>query len=316
MSICAAMDRLRWIALALVASIIGLSRSVAGQVSIPFTNSADGFVIVPVSVGEIRPIHVIFDTGAGLDVLAPSVIRRLHGRPAGEFTGFRMYGDRLDIQLFVVPTLAIGPVVKTEALVGTWDVLDSLHVDGVISANDFRDQPFTFDFIKKIVVFETTKTLAARRAGGVTRRIQTDDLRGRSLELFTSFSVDADSGQCNIDTGSPTATVNLRYMSALGIAKDGPSVRKHDGHNAMTGAPQVTYGANVSRVALVGNSDIGLVRPRVSFGDIMYDCVVGVDFWAGRVVTLDIRDRELIVSRGSQVGRSRGSPTSSRPMEK
>ena len=39
-----------------------------------------------------------------------------------------------------------------------------------------------------------------------------------------------------------------------------------------------------------------LVRSPVSFFDIIYDCVVGVDSWSGKAFTIAIAGRELIVS--------------------
>ena len=156
-------------------------------VSIPFTTNSDGMVILPATVGGSVPMHVIFDTGAGLDVLAPSLIEKVHGKPAGQFTGFRMTGERLDIPLFIVPELSVGPVRKENALVGSWDVLDKLHLDGIISLNDFRQQPVTFDFVKKVVIFETPESLTQRRATETSVPVKFDDQRGsRSICLPNS----------------------------------------------------------------------------------------------------------------------------------
>jgi len=199
------------LAAALAISIVGLfPPCLDAQTAIPFTRTVDGFVLIPVSVGEADSIQLIFDTGSGIDVLAPSIIQRLHGRPAGTFTGFRMYGDRIDIPLFVIPTLSIGPVVRKSAVVGSWDVLDSLHVAGTIAANDFRNQPFTLDFVHGVMTFEAARSLASRRSAGTPRPLLLDDARGLSLDLFAKFLVAADSGVCDIDTGSPMATIGIR----------------------------------------------------------------------------------------------------------
>ena len=128
-------------------------------VEIPLTISPEGLVMVPATLGGTLSAHVIFDTGAGMDVLAPSVIEKLHGAPAGKFTAFRMWGDRLDVPLFTVSEISVGPVVKTNALVGSWEMLDQLHLQGIVSVNDFREQPFTLDFVNKVMVFETAKSL-------------------------------------------------------------------------------------------------------------------------------------------------------------
>jgi hypothetical protein len=256
-------------------------------VSIPFTTNPDGLVIVPATVGGTIPIHVIFDTGAGLDALAPSLVERLHGKPSGQFSAFRMTGERLDIPLFIIPELSIGPMVKKDAVVASWDVLDKWHLDGIISVNDFRQQPFTFDFTNKVLVFETPKTLVQRRAQGKSSPLQVHDQRGIALDLFAQFLIGDLPGQCEIDTGSPSATVSMRYMASLGIDKDRKDVRKHEG----------SYETILLQISLAAAPHISLARPSVSFSDIIYDCVVGIDFWSGKALTIDIADKQLIVSR-------------------
>lgn len=289
-------------ALALLAATGRAHSQTASPRAISFTRTAEGFIVVPATVGDDTPVHFLFDTGSGFDVLAPSLVRKLHGTPGGHFTGFRMFGDRIDIPLFVVPKLAIGPLVKSNALVGTWDVLDSLHIDGIVSMNDFRRQPFTLDFVHGMLYFETAATLAARRAAGVATPLQADDVRNMSLDLFARFAIGDTSAQCSIDTGSPVSTVHLRYMQALGLSPDSPDVRKHEARS-VTGGIQVTYGANIPRLALADHPNVALTHPRVSLADIIYDCVVGVEFWAGRVVTMDVPNRQLIVAKDADGGR-------------
>ena len=50
------------------------------------------------------------------------------------------------------------------------------------------------------------------------------------------------------------------------------------------------------QLALAVSPRIGVAKPHVSFKNIIYDCVIGVDFWAGKVVTIDIPRRRLIVA--------------------
>jgi hypothetical protein len=264
-------------------------------VSVPFTTNADGMVVVPATLGGTIPMHVILDTGAGVDVIAPSLLEKVHAKPAGQFTGFRMSGERLDLSLFIVPELSVGPLKKKDALVGTWDLLDQLHLDGIISASDFRQQPFTLDFINKELVFETEKTLSKRRVLGVSSPLQLDDQRGITLDLFSRFRFGNQTGQCEIDTGSPKATISLRYMTALGIDKDGKDVKKQERRNA-AGVSEVRYWTALAELSLSSAPQVNLSPARVSFSDTIYDCVVGVDFWTGRAVTFDIPSRQLIVS--------------------
>jgi len=265
-------------------------------VSIPFITNSDGMVIVPATLGGTLPMHVIFDTGAGLDVLAPSLVEKVHGKPAGQFSGFRMNGERLDVALFIVPELSVGPMVKKDALAGTWELLDQLHLDGIVSLNDFRQQPFTFDFVNKQLIFETDKALSKRRADGQSSPLQFDDQRGISFDMFAQYLIGKQLGQCEIDTGSPKATISTRFMTFLGIDKDGKDVKKQE-RRSVTGAIEVHYWTTLPEISLAAAPQINLAQPRVSFSDIIYDCVIGVDFWHDRAVTIDIPHRQLVVSR-------------------
>ncbi|MGB8768192.1 MAG: hypothetical protein WCC92_01150 [Candidatus Korobacteraceae bacterium] len=271
-------------------------------VSLPFTTNADGMVILPATVGGTVSVHVIFDTGAGLDILAPSLIEKVHGKPAGQFTGFRMTGERLDIPLFVVSELSVGPVRKKNALVGSWAVLDKLHLDGIVSLNDFRQQPVTFDFVRKVVIFETPESLAPRRATETSAPVKFDDQRGITLDLFAEFVIAGQPGLCEIDTGSPSATVSTRYMTRLGIEKDGKDVRRIE-RRTVAGADQIRYDTRLPLISLTAAPQISLAHPGVAFSDVIYDCVIGLDFWSGKVLTVDIPEGQLFVSTSSSEGR-------------
>jgi hypothetical protein len=253
-------------------------------------------ITVAATVGGTIPIRVIVDTGAGLDILAPSLIEKLHGEPAGKFTGFRMTGERLDIPLFLVHGLSIGPLLKKDAVVGSFDVLDKLHLDGIVSVNDFRQQAFTIDFVNKAVIFETPATIARRRAAGKSQPLQLDDQRGITLDLFAQFLIAGQPGQCEIDTGSQNASVSLRYMTLLDIEKDATGVHKQEGQT-IAGGKEIRYKTMLPRISLAAAPEVSLAPANVSFSDIIYDCVVGTDFWASRTLTIDIANRQMIVSR-------------------
>jgi len=267
-------------------------------VEIPLSISPEGFVTVPATLGGTLSAHVIFDTGAGMDVLAPSVVEKLHGTPAGRFTAFRMWGDRLDVPLFTVSEISVGPVVRSNVLVGAWDMLDQLHLEGIVSVSDFRQQPFTLDFVNKVMVFETAKSLTQRRRTGKTSPLKFDEQRGITLVLFADFLIGNQPGQCEIDTGSQNATVATRFMAPLAIDKDGKDVKKREQKNS-DGVTTVRYMTTLPKIALAAAPVIAIANAPTTFADIIYDCVVGLDFWLGKVLTIDISGRQLIASDSS-----------------
>ena len=263
----------------------------AGQkkaTTVSFTTNPDGVVIVPVVLGGTIHTDVFLDTGAGIDGLAPSLIEKLHGKPAGAFTAFRLGGERLDLPLFIIPELRIGPIVKKNALVSAWDIFDKWHFAGVVSMNDFREQAFTLDFPNKQIVFETSRSLRDRLNSGAPIPLEFDDERGIALDLFPEILIGGESGRCEMDTGTPDSAFSIRYMEPLGISKDGKDVTKQASGAYLTTVPQI---------ALAADPRIRQMQPKVEFGDIIYDCVLGVHFWSGRSVTVDIPNKRLIVSR-------------------
>lgn len=256
--------------------------------TLPFTTNSDGLVIVSVVLGGEIHADVALDTGAGLDGLAPSIVEKLHGKPAGVFTGFRTGGERLDLPLFIIPELRIGPIVKKNAVVSTWAVFDQLHFGGVISMNDFRQQALTLDFPNKQIIFETNRSLRNRLNSGVPIPLKFDDERGVALDIFPEVLIGGHTAQCEMDTGTPDSAFSIRYMELLGISKDGEGVTKQK-----SGA----YRTTIPQIALDAAPSIRQVQPQVEFGDIIYDCVLGSHFWSGRSVTVDILNERLIVNR-------------------
>jgi hypothetical protein len=281
------------VVLVLLIALPALASKKPGE--IPLNVSPEGFVIVPATLGGTISAHVIFDTGAGMDVLAPSVVEKLHGTPAGKFTAFRMWGDRLDVPLFTVSEISVGSMVKSNALIASWEMLDQLHLEGIVSVNDFRQQPFTLDFVNKVMAFETAKSLAQRRRIGKTSPLKFDEQRGITLDLFSDFLIGNQPGQCEIDTGSQNATVATRFMKPLAIDKDGKDVKKHEQKNS-DGATTVRYRTTLPKIALAAAPQITIADAPTTFADIIYDCVVGLDFWLGKALTIDISGRQLIVS--------------------
>lgn len=264
-------------------------------VVVPFTLN-EGLVFIEATLGDSTSLNVILDTGGGLDVFSPRLVQRVGGKAMGVVTGHRMTGERLDIDLWVVPSLRVGPLTRTDAVVGTWAALDNFGLDGIVSLDGFREQPFTIDFGAKTVTFESAGSLARRRASGKVSQLQLDDLRGRAVTAFADFELGSELGQCELDTGSQAMRANTRYLAAFGIDTADASVTRRS-FKTVTGATESQYVATVPLVSLASAADVAASDVSVTFSDIIYDCVIGTEFWKGRTVTFDVAGRELIVAR-------------------
>lgn len=85
-------------------------------------------------------------------------------------------------------------------------------------------------------------------------------------------------------------------MSPLHIDPNSSNVRKHQGRT-LVGAWETRYDTRLALLSLQASPQATLKNPHISFSDIIYDCVVGVDFWSGKSLTFDLPDSQLLVSK-------------------
>jgi Aspartyl protease len=265
------------------------------QSSIPFTVSPKTDLLeLPVSTGGAEAGQFVLDTGAGITVLSQKLVDKLGGKPAGEFTGFRLTGERINLHVFVIPELRIGSVTEKNVEVAGWDGLDQFHLDGMISLDFFRNRPFTLDFKNSRFIFESPTTLARRKARATAIPVRFDDLRGMSLDLFAPFRIGSHEAECEVDTGSQGYIVAIRYMALIDITPQSPGVVAHE-YTTILGNKGTRYNAPLPSITLDDRPEIGIAPAHALFEDIIYDCDVGIDFWKGRIVTFDIPRKQILV---------------------
>lgn len=278
-----------------VAFVVGCATAAPAQnAAVKFTIDSNDLVRVPVTLGDSMRRSIIFDTGASIDALAPSLIRALHGAPAGELDAPRMTGEILHIPLYRIDRLRVGELELKNVLVGSLSILDQMGLPGIMSLNDFREQPLTLDFLHDELVPESPASLERRRSTGVSIPLRSDDLRGEAIDMFADFSLAGVQGECVIDTGSQAPTISTRLLRQLGIDSTGPGVRVRRS-TTIGGATQVRYLTTIPSLALAADTAIRQDRPRVIFSDIIYDCNVGLDWWKGKTMTIDLRNHRLLI---------------------
>ena len=226
---------------------------------------------------------MLVDTGAGVDVLSSS----LGGRyvvVTGKYVSLRLSGERVDLPLGTVNSLTSGKVVFDAPRVGIWSGLDTMGVQGLISATVFRNITATFDFHNHNLIIEDAQTFPDRaRAGTRVPLILQDDL-GIALGLFARFDFgNGQSGLCEIDTGAQGITIDKTLAHRLGVTL--PSGDKVSAH--------------LTSIALQGDPATIIQQPAVTFANVIYDCTVGNSFWQNRIFTLDLPNRYMYVGNAS-----------------
>jgi hypothetical protein len=245
--------------------------------NIPFTEVNGGLIQVQGSVDGSASAPMLVNLGAGVDVLSTELGRR-YVVVGGKYVSLRLTGERVDLPIGTVQTLAIGGVRIEAPNVGVWSGLDGTGIAGLISATAFRNITATFDFHNHQLIIEDAQTFPERvRMAERVRVLLQDDL-GIALGVFARFDFgNGKSGLCEIDTGSQGITLDKTFAASNGLNPAGGST------------------VRLTSISLEGVRQTTIAAPTVKIGNLIYDCDVGNSFWADRSFTLDLPDHFLYV---------------------
>jgi hypothetical protein len=151
----------------------------------------------------------------------------------------------------------------------------------------------TFSIIR--LFFETATSLAQRRIASKTVTLRLDDQRGINLTPFARFRVGSRSAECEIDTGSQGYILNMRYMKQLGVDPNSSAVKRSE-YTTILGNKELRYTATILAPSLEGIPAVAGQTVPALFEEMIYDCNIGIQYWATRSVTFDVTHRALLVS--------------------
>lgn len=254
-----------------------ISRPAFAVENIPFTLVKAGVIQVQGSVDGSSAVPMLVNLGAGVDVLASELGRR-YVAINGKYVSLRLTGERVDLPIGQVNSLAIGGVPIAAPHVGIWNGLDGSGAEALISATAFRNIATTFDFRNNQIVIEDAQTFPERVRTQPRIPVTLQDDLGIALAVFARFDFGGGkTGLCEIDTGSPGITLDKTFAQSIGLDASRATGR-------------------VSTIGIVGAPQTAIAGATVSYGDLIYDCDVGNSFWSGRTFTLDLLDRYMYVS--------------------
>jgi Aspartyl protease len=276
-----------WAVALAAASLAWLSpRGASALERIPFTE--DGGLIKVQGTVDGEPAPMLIDLGAGLNVLSERLGSRVVNVD-GKYVTLSLTGQRVDVPIGTVVSIALGEFGVDNRIVGIWKGLDGTGVDGLISATAFSNVTATFDYRAHQLSIEDAVTFADRKRFAVRVPLFLQDELGIALGVFARFNFgNGQSGLCVIDTGMPGVTLDRRFAKKLGVNLEGqPRTHTKLGDGVAATIPELT---------LADDPDASLKRPNVVFEDLVYDCNVGNQFWDDKTFTLDIPHRVMYVA--------------------
>ena len=137
---------------ALIATLLALTTYASAQraTTIALDPAIDGILTVRATVAGHQGTF-LFDSGGGFSNLSPEFAAAIGCHPWGQITGFRMTGQRLDMQRCDHVTYTLAGRSFPSNTVGVFDMSKLLpkgmgHIDGVIALDLFANEAFTLSY--------------------------------------------------------------------------------------------------------------------------------------------------------------------------
>jgi hypothetical protein len=281
---------MRWVVLRLTAIFACAAAAVIPWTAraveqIPFT-VVNGGVTVQAMVNG-RPAPMLVDLGAGIDVLSHSLGER-EVNLYGKYVTLSLTGQRVDLPIGTVVSLALGEHRLDGQPVGIWNGLDGAPYSGIVSATAFRTVTATFDYLTHQISIEDAVSFPERRRTATRVPLVLQDELGIALGVFAQFDLgNGQTGTCVVNTGFPQILLDRRFAAKLGVNLNAPGLR----HVKTPMGDGIA--AKIPSLALSAAPRAVLNGPTVIFEDLVYDCNVGNDYWGDKVFTLDIPERAM-----------------------
>ncbi len=262
----------------------------------PFEFLANTFVVVEPSIANTGRHRFILDTGAGFDAISSSLCKKLNCKFSGKLTGKRMRGDEITLDLTTVGSLELAGIKKGSWEVGVTTLFNEIpaelgKLEGALSLKFFANQAFTIDFPSKQILIESTGSLEKRVKNGNVVNAKLYSQLPKTLGIFLTVNAFGEPGSFEVDTGNMVTILPQKHLKRLQIdLKDaGTKVIKNKQMNRV-------YATVDGNVELEAAPMINQTNPKICFEDVIYDGVIGVDFFKDKIVTFDIPNSRVIFS--------------------
>ena len=230
--------------------LAGTPSARAESTTITFKPAPIGLLTVQATVAG-RQGTFLFDSGSGFSSLSPAFAAAVGCHPWGQITGFRMTGQRLDMQQCDHIAFTLADRSFPANTVGVFDISKYLpkevgHIDGTIALDLFADQAFTLSYGDRFLRLLDRTALAqqSHELHPVPVHL-VRDAEGHALTVNLPVVTSAGTAWFEMDSGNTSSLVlvNKALAPLFGLAPDGKdpesaTVRLPDG-TTFTGKTKV-----------------------------------------------------------------------------
>jgi hypothetical protein len=228
-----------------------------------------------------KPGTFLFDTAGGTTAIDPAFASASGCKPWGQVTGFRMRGDRMDLERCDDLKVEASGVRLTAPTAGVLDLRKLLPKDapplaGSLALDAFAGRAVTIELARNRLILETPASLKARVRAAV--------------EVPVRFSRDA--GGLSLTPLAAVQTPQGRLWMELDTGSDGGAVVDRHGAAALGLDPDSKRGQDLSMTLAGGVA----VKTRALVGDLIIDGNIGGPVLKTWTVTLDLARQRLWIA--------------------
>jgi hypothetical protein len=166
----------------------------------------------------------LFDSGGGVTTISPEFAAEIGRKPWGKIVGFRMTGQRMDLERCDDVKLEVAGMRTDLAMVGVFDLMHLLppgaaKLDGIIGLDAFVNKNITIDLANSRIFIETADSLAARISGAKEEPVRVvRDAEGIALTLDAAVQTEHGMAWMELDTGNDGGIVVTNWLAdAFGL---------------------------------------------------------------------------------------------------
>lgn len=250
-----------------------------------------------------KDVLFIFDTGIGVNIISKALCLELGCQISGSVTGKRMTGQEVTVPMTKVQSLEVAGIKSLDVDMGVLDFNGFLpaenefeNVHGYLSLNFFENQAFTVDYTKNLLVIEDHQSLNERLEKGEIIPIS-KKRQGAALTINMPIKAQINKTlDMQLDLGTNIMTINDEYIDDFEKYFDKDSLKKESmtdetGHNRNR-----VYVKLNGKIAPPDTTKHAQNDPTVMFQKIIYDGVIGNDYFKGKIVTYDLANSRLILN--------------------
>jgi hypothetical protein len=206
-----------------------------------------------------------FDTGGGLTVLTPQTAAIAGCKPWGQFTGFRMRGDRVDLKRCDKVAIEAGGLRLDLPTTGIWDLSAILPKDapamaGSVGLDAFAGRAVTLDLAGRKLIVESPASLKARIAHATEVPIHVvREVEGYAPSVMAGLDTPSGRIWLTVDSGNDTPITLGRPVAAL-LGLDPQKKGGQPLAATLAGGLPLTGKAYVQDIIMDGNIGVPVLR--------------------------------------------------------